>query len=384
MKFSSSKLSCILNNPKDYYLKYVLGINPIEKKDCFSIGSAVHWGLENNTEDLTQWFKENGSISQKISYSLEQEQAEAMVHGFFIQKEKIMNEVFKDYDTGERLSLNEEGEFHELELYSKIPSNITDNHEFMGIIDLLYLTEKGFILMDYKTSSTRPDFTKYLDQIYRYIFLLEDNFPDIPIYKIGIINIIKSRIKKIRAESDTDFRNRWKRLYEDENSDLINVHMYNVNMLDRKKIDSYKKNLTMMCDMAYLIDEYGTFYLDAKHANGENGSYRSVYIDIYNDTADWWLDFTIKDKMWAYDEETDQWEMQDKRNCIALDKIVIGNESELSVLYQYSQYKSFRDFYKDYDKTIDYIKKNYTYYDEELLNRYEETYKHDVSEGKEI
>lgn len=197
MKLSNSKLSCILNNPKDYELKYILGINPREKKEYFSIGSAVHWGLENDTEDLTQWFKENGTLSQRLEYSQEQEQAEAMVHGFFKQKDKIMKEVFEDYETKEQLTKAEE--FHELELESKIPSSINNEpYDFMGIIDLLYLTDKGFILMDYKTSSVKPDFSKYLDQIYRYIFLLEDNFPDIPIYKIGIINIVKSRIKKIK------------------------------------------------------------------------------------------------------------------------------------------------------------------------------------------
>lgn len=380
MKLSNSKLSCILNNPKDYELKYILGINPREKKEYFSIGSAVHWGLENDTEDLTQWFKENGTLSQRLEYSQEQEQAEAMVHGFFKQKDKIMKEVFEDYETKEQLTKAEE--FHELELESKIPSSINNEpYDFMGIIDLLYLTDKGFILMDYKTSSVKPDFSKYLDQIYRYIFLLEDNFPDIPIYKIGIINIVKSRIKKIKNESDFDFRKRWKDLYEKEDSDLINVHMYNVSLLDRDKINAYKDNLSKMADLAQLIENNKVYYLDAKHASGEGGSYPSVYLDIYENRDEWWLNYTIKDKLYDYNSMTDEYEWVDKRVCYFIDMFVINHQG--TTLNQYEDYELIRKKFNTYEETIKEIIKTYDHYDGVLLVRYENTYKEILKNAKD-
>ena len=49
-------------------------------------------------------------------------------------------------------------------------------YNFVGIIDLLLLTNKGFIIIDYKTSSTVPEWDKYLEQIYSYEYLLSKKF----------------------------------------------------------------------------------------------------------------------------------------------------------------------------------------------------------------
>jgi hypothetical protein len=40
-----------------YYLKYKVGINLKVKKPALAIGSAVHWGIEHNTDDLTEYWK---------------------------------------------------------------------------------------------------------------------------------------------------------------------------------------------------------------------------------------------------------------------------------------------------------------------------------------
>ena len=76
-----------------------------------------------------------------------------------------------------------------------------EKHKFVGIVDLLLLTNKGFVLIDYKTSTYEPQWDNYLDQIYRYIFLLRSEYPDIPVVKIGIVNIRKTSIRQKKTEN---------------------------------------------------------------------------------------------------------------------------------------------------------------------------------------
>ena len=87
MKLSHSKLSTILSCPMTYYLSYIEGIQPIEEKAALAIGSAVHWGIEHNTEDLTEYYH-----SEESQYTREQLLSEAMVHGYFKHKEEIFNQ----------------------------------------------------------------------------------------------------------------------------------------------------------------------------------------------------------------------------------------------------------------------------------------------------
>ena len=56
MRLSHSKLSCILSCPATYYLNYVQGISKKTEKSALSIGSAVHWGIEHDTEDLSEYY----------------------------------------------------------------------------------------------------------------------------------------------------------------------------------------------------------------------------------------------------------------------------------------------------------------------------------------
>lgn len=365
--FSHSKLECCLNNPMDYYLNYKIGMKPKDTKTAFQVGSAMHWGFEHGTEDLTEWFKENGTLQQAVGGSEEQNQAEAMCHGYFANYDKIMDEVLND-GTGHRVKfVDGDHEFHELEIHAKLPSYSTENREydFMGIIDLLFLTEKGFIVMDYKSSSQIPDFEKYLDQIYRYIFLLESNFPSIPIYKIGIINLVKSKIKKLRTENDTEFQRRWARQYEEYPSHLINVHMFDRSKIEQSAIDEYIDNFRKEVDLAYSIDQNSLYYINFKNAVAP---YRSDYYDIYFNTPNAYVMYTIKDTILDPDNNS----LVKRRDCVPSDMLIIDKKN---VLYSYADFESERNTHLSLDNQgfYDYLLTKYIV-SEELFKRYTITY----------
>ena len=206
MKLSHSKLATILNDPMTYYLSYVQGISKKEEKPALWIGSAVHWGIEHNTDDLTEYFKEKGTFRTKEDYTRDHLLSEAMVHGYLKHKDELFEKLLTDPVTQEKLTL--ENETHELYVTGKLkPYNIKeiDFHDFVGIIDLLLLTNKGFVIIDYKTSTYEPDWNTYLDQIYRYIMLLRTTFPEIPVCKVGIINIRKTGIRQKKNENNDEF-----------------------------------------------------------------------------------------------------------------------------------------------------------------------------------
>lgn len=367
MRFSHSKLSCALNNPMDYYLSYKMGIYPKIKNKAFTIGSAMHWGLENDTEDLTQYFKEENP-DEIYSYSNEQFQAEAMVHGFMVHKKSIMNEIFKDEDGN---SLEKISEWHELPIEAKLPSFTHPNepYEFNGIIDLLFLTNKGFIIIDYKSSSQIPEWNKYLDQIYRYNYMLNQVYPDIPVYKTGIINIVKSYIRKKSNENDDEYRIRYWKQYEEENTRLINVHMFESSVLDKQTVNDYILNLSRQADIADSMDRNNMYYIDYSSANGENNHYKSVYLSIYNHTPYNWVEYSIKDTILDQNNK-----IVDIRDCIELDMKVIEpgkvlNKFDLFLKeYQESKLSKKQEFF-------DYLKKNYKV-DDWLLENYWNTMQH--------
>lgn len=39
-----------------FFLRYKCGINTKAKKPALEIGSAVHWGIEHATEDLSEYY----------------------------------------------------------------------------------------------------------------------------------------------------------------------------------------------------------------------------------------------------------------------------------------------------------------------------------------
>lgn len=373
MNLSHSKLSLLLSNPAEYFISYKEGIYPKQEKTCFSIGSAVHWGLEHNTEDLKQYWDENGGLDyKKNGYGHDQVLSEAMVHGYLINKEKLYRQILSD-DNGVEAII--EDEQHELTLTAKLKSLMTPEypHSFLGIIDLLLLTDKGFILLDYKTSSMRPDFDKYLDQIYRYIFLLNDNFPNIPIFKIGIINLRKTSIRQTKNESLDNYAKRLKYEYEINDEDLINYHQFEPSKLDKTLIDDYILNLSKMADCGQMIDTERAYYINY---GAIEGPYRSQYWDLFHHTDKCWLLYRIKDRI--YNPETSQFETS--RDCIELDMKCLEDNR---ILNKYELFKhqaiTLYQMNGDVDKIrlFTHLIRNFTI-DKSLLEKYWVTFEKDL------
>jgi len=349
MKLSHSKLSTILNCPMTYYLKYVEGITPIVEKSALSIGSAVHWGIEHNTDDLTEYFG-----SAESEYGRDQLLSEAMVHGYLKQKDRIFNQLLS-YN-GEKLNLLEES--HEVYLTAQL-----DDNEFVGIIDLLLLTDKGFVLVDYKTSSTEPDWNSYLDQIYRYIFLLKAEFPDIPVIKIGIINLKKTNIRQKKTENNLEFLNRLRQEYMVSDDEYIKFYEYAYESLEEQRIKDYINNLRVMCALANAIDEKQMFFINFANATSIYG--KSDYWDMFYKTPDAHLLYKIADK------DIVDGEIVDSRPCVLIDMMVIEHHN---VLNHYETYESLKKALKDDEAIYEYIRQHFIY-DDELLKKYEEIFK---------
>ena len=329
MKLSHSKLNTILTCPMTYHLGYELGIKQKVTKPALAIGSAVHWGIEHDTDDLSEYFKDNGSFKQADNYTKEQLLAESMVYAYKKHKNELFAKLLKDPDTKEQLELLEE--MHETYLSGQLQSKLHEEaHNFVGIIDLLLLTNKGFILVDYKTSSSVPDWDNYLEQLYRYIFELRCNFPDTPIVKIAIINIRKSGIRQKKSETDFEFLQRLKFEYEINDNELVNYHEFLPETINNVFLDNYIKNLAIMADTAENIVNSKMFYINYGAAKTQYG--KSEYYDIFYHTPGAEALYEISDKIW--DEDTQLF--LDKRDCIALDMKVIDYDN---ILNKYDKFK---------------------------------------------
>ena len=357
MKLSHSKLSCILSCPMSYYLTYIEGISTIQEKPALYVGSAVHWGIEHNTEDLSEYFN-----SQESEYTRDQLLAESMVHGYLKHKDEIFRQILSMPD-GSPLNLLEES--HEVYITGKLPSNkFPEPTDFVGIIDLLLLTDKGFVVIDYKTSSYEPDWSTYLEQIYRYIFLLRSEFPDIPVVKIGIVNIKKTSIRQKKTENYEQFLNRLKYEYDINDENLVNYHEYQASDLNKELVDSYINNLSKMCDAARIIDENKSWFINYGAANGTYG--KSPFWNIFYHTEDAYLLYKISDEI--YDEDTNN--VLTSRECVPIDMLVIDKNN---VLNHYSKYRDEYEKVKSMCMTVDefhrYLKTKYIC-DDNLLKKY--------------
>ena len=93
MRLSHSKLNTILTCPMTYKIIYKLGFKLKEGKRALRLGSAVHYGIEHELKDLSEFYKEEGSFSQASQYSQEQELAEAMVNGYLKHKDSIFADI---------------------------------------------------------------------------------------------------------------------------------------------------------------------------------------------------------------------------------------------------------------------------------------------------
>ncbi len=325
MKLSHSKLSTILTCPMTYYLSYIEGISPVTEKSALYVGSAVHWGIEHNTEDLTEFFD-----SENDEYTRDQMLSEAMVHGYLKHKDKIFNQILTR-PNGTKMKLLDEK--HELYATGKLHSEV--DHDFVGVIDLLLTTEDGFVVIDYKTSSNIPNWDEYLEQIYRYVFLLRNEFPDIPVAKIGVVNIRKTQIRQKKTENALEFLHRMKLEYELNTDEYVNYHEYSTENLDKDRIENYIKNLCKMADAAHTISREKLWYINYSAANGIYG--KSQYWDIFYHTPDAHLLYKIKDT-WLEDDE-----VTDTRFCVPIDMMVIDHDN---VMNHYDKYKLERQMCK--------------------------------------
>lgn len=366
--WSHSSLAKLLNNPAEYYLDYIAGIKPKQEKTALSLGSAVHAGLELGTSDLTQYYNEKGNFKQWNNYSDEQCMAECIVEAYLRRKDDIYKEFLTD-ESGEILNIIEE--FHELKLTSHIDSVVyPDGHDFLGIIDLLLLTEKGWILIDYKTGSQKVDYDEYKSQLFKYINLLEFNFPEVPLYKLGVIHLQKTNIRRKRDENDYSYRKRIKMEYDLNEDNLIEAHTYDRSEFDANQLANYIKDLSQMMDSARLIKENKLFYINYSNIKGMYGA--SQYYDIFYKTKDNYALYIIKDTI--YDEFDNK--LTEYRNCEPIDMMVLDGKN---LLNKYSKFKEETDKltmegFNTKDKLFMELKKKYTC-DDKLLNQYLMTYK---------
>lgn len=372
MKLSHSKLGTILSCPMTYYLGYIEGIAKKDEKPALAIGSAVHWGIEHDTEDLTEYFIKNGTVKSRDNYTRDQLLAEAMVHGYRKHKDEIFEEMLTNNETGEKYELLEET--HELYVTGELPCAISDEpHKFVGIVDLLLLTNKGFIVIDYKTSSYAPNWNSYLDQIYRYIFMLNTMFPDVPIIKIGIINLRKTGIRQKKTENESQFLNRMKFEYDVNDENYVNYHEYEVSALNQQLVDDYTTNLAKQCDLAHMIDEKGIRFINFAAAEGTYG--KSDFWDIFYRTPDAHVLYSIRDKVWNEDEQ----KFDARRDCRPIDMKLIDGKC-------FNHYEYFEEIVSKHqinvalDYFLDEVKEaikeeGYDFVDDDLLVLYDETYR---------
>ena len=273
-------------------------------------------------------------------------------------KDKIFESILQ-YN-GERLQLVEES--HELYVTGVVPSHYSkDNHDFVGVIDLLLLTNKGFVIIDYKTSSSEPDWNNYVEQLYKYIMLVRSEFPDIPVIKIGIVNIRKTNIRQKKTENYLQFLNRMKFEYDINDENYVVYHEYDVNKLNEQAISDYINNLSFMCDTASMIDERKLWYINYGAATGIYG--KSQYWDIFYKTPDCYMLYKIADQI------IEDGEVKSSRPCKPIDMLVIEHNN---VMNHYVKYKQERGLCTDKDFDA-YIHKKYIC-DDELLKEYSEMY----------
>lgn len=373
MHLSHSGLQLLLTCPASYFLSKKQGISLKKEAKALQVGSAFHWGCEHSTEDLKGYLDEIDPFQNLYNdFTKEVALATGMVHGYLKKKDSIYKQILKSYE-GEDLTLVEE--FHELDLLCDLPSlRFEKNHEFHGIIDLLMLTDKGWIILDYKTSSMRPDFDKYLDQVLRYCWMVEQKFPEMPIYKVGIINVRKTGIKQRQGENEQNYAMRIKREYDFDDCDLIEYHEFKPDDFEKSKMDLYIKNLSRMADFAQEIEDHNFWFINYGNAVSVYG--KSEFWDLFYKTPDCKYLYKVYDPMF----NTDLGEMSNYRDATDLDI------NSLEVLNPLNHYETFKEAFNKLPMSqvpalvlaqaeacritcLKYCKEHYTT-DDELLNRY--------------
>ncbi len=373
MHLSHSGLQLLLTCPASYFLSKKQGISLKKEAKALQVGSAFHWGCEHNTEDLRGYLDEIDPFQNLYNdFTKEVALATGMVHGYLKKKDSIYKQILKSYE-GEDLTLVEE--YHELDLLCDLPSlRFEKNHEFHGIIDLLMLTDKGWIILDYKTSSMRPDFDKYLDQVLRYCWMVEQKFPEMPIYKVGIINVRKTGIKQRQGENEENYAMRIKREYDFDDCDMIEYHEFKPDDFEKSKMDLYIKNLSRMADFAQEIEDKNFWFINYGNAVSVYG--KSEFWDLFYKTPNCKYLYKVYDPMF----NTDLGEMSNYRDATDLDI------NSLEVTNPLNHYETFKEAFNKLPMSqvpalvlaqaeacritcFKYCKEHYTT-DDELLGRY--------------
>lgn len=358
MKFSNSKLKTFFNCPFVYHLNYDLGIYPKIKPKALDFGSAVHWGLEHNTSDLDDYYKE--TLFKNNDAKILQE---VMIQSYLDNKEKIFDKILIDED-GNKLELLEE--IHEIELTTKLNSlyNMPPYNEFVGIIDLLLLTNKGFIIVDYKTSSKKPDFNEYTQQLYTYNMLCNSEFPDVPVYKLAVINLQKSSTKR-KNQTELQYKKQLEKEYilVGDDDDLIRVNVFDRDTLIEEENIKFKQDLESRCDFVAMVTELANknhiWYINWDSLKEYGGS---PYLPLINKERFSWELYYVKDKYLANGQ------IMNIRPMRAIDfDNIFNNIPDYVCRYE--------DFKIVYEKNPSEIFKDDTEFDDELIENYIEIYR---------
>lgn len=250
MNLSASRIGTIFDCPRKYKYSYVDYITPVGKKDALEIGSAVHWGIENNTSDLTEYFK-------KVEFTLPQLLAESMTNCYLRERDKIKAKIFEGLDIPEKDIM----EYHEFEITASLTSKMFKPHSLLGIVDLMYVTPQGVIIVDYKTSSQKPNYDDYLPQIYTYKYLVEDFFKDLglKVIRMAIINIRKAGIRQTQKETIDDFKKRLTEEYILNSETYLDTYIFREEGLDEEGFSNFLENLTQQGDFLQAIVKTGLY-----------------------------------------------------------------------------------------------------------------------------
>ena len=344
MHLSHSGLQQILTCPASYFLSKKQGISLKKESQALQIGSAFHWGCEHNTADLGEYLDTFDPYQINISnYQKEITLASGMVHAYLNKKDELFKEILTDYNGVDLLDLKNEE--HEVDITVDLPSFMFDKpHEFHGIIDLLLLTNKGWIVIDYKTSSQKPDFDKYLDQVLRYCWMLKRAFPDVPVYKIGIINVRKIQLRRKENENDENFLMRLNREYVINDDELVVYHQFSPDDFEQSKMDLYIKNLSRMADFAQTIEDNHLWYINYGNAVSVYG--KSEFWDLFYKTQNCHYLYKIKDPMFnpVFNEVTEY------RDC------TISDINSLEIPNLLNHFADFEEFVLSLDSDIDFEK----------------------------
>lgn len=344
MHLSHSGLQQLLTCPASYFLSKKQGISLKKESTALQIGSAFHWGCEHNTDDLGGYLDELDPYQTNIAnYQKEVTLASGMVYAYLNKKDELFKEILTDYNGVDILDLKEE--FHELDITVPLKSfKYEADHEFHGIIDLLLLTNKGWIIIDYKTSSIKPDFDKYLDQVLRYAWMLRTKYPEVPVYKIGIINVRKVQLRKKDKENDENYLMRLKREYVINDDELVVYNQFSPDDFEESKMNLYIANLSRMADFAQMIEDSGSWYINYGNAVSVYG--KSEFWDLFYKTQNCQYLYKIRDPMFNYTFN----EMCEYRDCTMSDICALEIPNLLN------HFVDFENFVMTLDSDIDFTK----------------------------